>query len=253
MSFWVVAISGLVLMSAKQTGFGQINDPQSKARLQPADSLYRSYVQDYEDSIHHVQDSLEITMLGAAQTYQQIERLLSCLPPHSLFLDSLPAVLPIDVPIERFHISSRFGFRLHPIHKSRRFHAGVDVKAPEGMLVKATAPGRVIQVGYNPDLGAFVRLRHAFGFETVYGHLKGYCVKPGQQIVINQELGRVGQSGLATGFHLHYSIKKNGSTVDPFYFCFLLRRRLWLNYELRSKTKGVSISPVSVNLSSRVE
>jgi murein DD-endopeptidase MepM/ murein hydrolase activator NlpD len=96
------------------------------------------------------------------------------------------------------------------------------------MIVKGTAAGIVKRVGHDPALGVFVQLQHAFGFETTYGHLLGYCVKPGQTVKRNQEIGRVGKTGLATGPHLHYVIKKNGSMVDPFDFCFLLRRRLWL-------------------------
>ena len=248
MSFRLTVFLLPLALSFGHAGFGQAGSDKRKTPTLPADSLYQLPVHVYEDSIQHVQDSLEVTMLKTSQTYQQIERLVISLPPRSVFLDSLPAVLPIDVPIERFRISSPFGFRMHPIHKSRRFHAGVDVKAPAGMLVKATAPGKVVEVGYDADLGAFVRLQHAFGFETVYGHLRGYCVKPGQPVALNQELGRVGRSGLATGFHLHYMIKKNGSTVDPFYFCFLLRRRLWL-YE-RSNVNGTSALPVPAGLSS---
>lgn len=186
------------------------------------------------DSILRVRDSLEVLLLHTTQTYQQVERVVSSLPHQSKYLDSLPSVLPVDLPIEKFRVSSPFGIRKHPIHQKLRFHGGVDVRAPLGMVVKATAPGIVRQVGYDPTLGAFVRLQHAFGFETVYGHLKGYCVRLGQHIGQNEQIGKVGRTGLTTGPHLHYTIKKNGSIVDPFQFCFLLRHRLWL-YE-NSKT-----------------
>ena len=96
------------------------------------------------------------------------------------------------------------------------------------MAVRATADGIVHQVGHDPSLGVFVRIRHAFGFETTYGHLSGYRVKAGQPVKRSEEIGRVGKTGMATGPHLHYTIKKNGSVVDPFEFCFLLRRRLWI-------------------------
>ena len=194
------------------------------------------------DSIKCVQDSLEVVLLTTSQTYAHIEEILQCIPVESSYLDLLPSVLPINVPLENFRLSSPFGIRVHPIRKQLRFHTGVDVKAKSGMAVKATAKGVVSQVGFDPTLGAFVRLRHAFGFETVYGHLKGYCVKPGQLVAINQELGRVGQTGMTTGPHLHYVIKKNGSMIDPFQFCFLLRRRLWI-YERSSPTgTGISVS-----------
>lgn len=187
-------------------------------------------------------------MLRTTQSYQQVERLLNSLPAYRLNL--LPSVLPVNVPIDRFRVSSRFGYRIHPIHRQTRFHRGVDVSAPLGMVVKATAEGVVKRVGHNPALGVFVQVQHAFGFETIYGHLSGYCVRPSQLVSRNQELGRVGKTGLATAPHLHYSIKKNGSDVDPFNFCFLLRRRLYLE---KSKTSGASVTDSVNRVSSRGE
>lgn len=194
------------------------------------------------DSLNHVRDSLELVLLSTSMTYDQIEEILQCVPAESSCFNLLPSVLPVDVPLESFRVSSPFGLRRHPIHKQFRFHGGVDVKAATGLPVKATAKGVVSQVGFDKELGAFIRLRHAFGFETVYGHLRGYCVQPGQQVELNQEIGRVGQTGLTTGPHLHYVIKKNGSMIDPFQFCFLLRRRLWLYYNSRPTGTGISAS-----------
>lgn len=190
-------------------------------------------------------DSLEILLLRTTQTYRQVERMLASFPANSTYLDLLPSVLPVDLPIQAFRISSPYGFRQHPIHQQTRFHGGVDVKASAGMIVKATAAGIVKRVGHDPALGVFVQVQHAFGFETTYGHLRGYCVTPGQSVTRNQEVGQVGQTGLATGPHLHYVIKKNGTTVDPFDFCFLLRRRLWF-YAAKSKASGVP-TPEAVN------
>ncbi|GAB4039308.1 M23 family metallopeptidase [Spirosoma gilvum] len=205
----------------------------------------------WSDSLQRVLDSLEVTMLKTSQTYQQIHRLLSTLPARSMYLDSLPAVLPIEVSIEQFRISSPFGIRQHPIHKQLRFHAGIDVKSAAGMIVKATAPGVVSQVGFDPRLGEFIRVQHAFGFETTYGHLSGYCVQPGQIVVRSEQIGKVGSTGLATGPHLHYVIKKNGSVIDPFEFCFLLRRRLWLQSVIKEAASGNSVSDPGRSLSSK--
>lgn len=205
----------------------------------------------YPDSMLRVWDSLEVSMLRATQTYQQLDRLLTSISTRSMYLDSVPAVLPIEVPIEQFRISSPFGIRQHPIHKQLRFHAGVDVKAAAGMVVKATAPGIVRQVGYDSGLGVFIRVQHAFGFETSYGHLSGYCVLPGQIVARSEQIGKVGRTGLATGPHLHYVIKKNGSVIDPFQFCFLLRRRLWLYNVSKEAASGNSVSDPGRSLSSK--
>jgi murein DD-endopeptidase MepM/ murein hydrolase activator NlpD len=197
-----------------------------------------------QDSVQVKRDSMEIELLRTTQTYSQVVRLIKVLPAGSPYVSLLPSVLPVNIPIDSFRVVSPFGIRQHPILKKSRFHGGVDVRAKAGTAVKATAAGFVSQVGFDVALGAFVRLQHAFGFETVYGHLKGYCVKPGQRIELNQEIGQVGQTGMTTGPHLHYVIKKNGSAIDPFQFCFLLRQRLWL-YQIANPTaSGTSASSV---------
>lgn len=205
------------------------------------------------DKTSRVRDSLEVALLRTTQTYQQVERLLISLPFESKYLDLLPSVLPVDLPIQQFRITSPFGTRLHPIHQQTRFHGGVDVRATAGIVVKATSAGIVKRIGNDPALGVFVQLQHAFGFETTYGHLNGFCVKVGQSVSRNQEIGRVGQTGMATGPHLHYVIKKNGSVVDPFQFCFLLRRRLWLYQSMNSVGNGNSVSGSAKRLPSNGE
>ena len=235
-----------------QVGVAQMSQLQSPNGVMPPDSVQLSSMTvAYSDSMLRVWDSLEVSMLRTTQTYPQIERLLATLPPRSMYLDSLPAVLPVDISVEHFQISSPFGIRQHPIHKQLRFHAGVDVKASLGMVVKATAPGVISQVGYDRGLGVFVRIQHAFGFETTYGHLSGYCVRPGQIVTRSEQIGKVGQTGLATGPHLHYTIKKNGSMIDPFQFCFLLRRRLRLYKASSEEASGNSVSAPDNSLSSK--
>ena len=191
-----------------------------------------------QDSLDCRRDSLEIELLRTTQTYNQVIRLIKALPTGSTHLSLLPSVLPVDLPLESFRVTSPFGMRQHPVLAQRRFHGGVDVRAKPNTPVKATAAGIVSQVGYDVVLGAYVHLRHAFGFETVYGHLKGYCVKPGERIALNQEIGKVGQTGMTTGPHLHYVLKKNGSAIDPFQFCFLLRHRLWIYHTTRPTASG---------------
>ncbi|UHG94699.1 M23 family metallopeptidase [Spirosoma oryzicola] len=191
-------------------------------------TLFAFNLSEAQDSLASKRDSMEVLLLRTAQNYGQFIRIVKAMPANSPHLSLLPSVLPINIPVEDFRVVSGFGLRLHPLLKKKRLHAGVDVKAVAGTSVKATATGYVSQAGYDHELGAFVRIQHAFGFETIYGHLEGYCVKTGQCVELNEEIGRVGNTGLSTGAHLHYAIKKNGSAIDPFQFCYLLRYRLWL-------------------------
>ncbi len=195
-------------------------------------------------------DLMEVALLRTTRTYQQLERVMAVTGPDCLFLDLLPGVLPLDLPINAFAVTSPFGVRYHPIHLQRHFHGGIDVKGRSGLPVKATAPGFVTQVGYQSSIGLFVQVQHAYGFETVYGHLASHCVKVGQRVSINDEIGRVGQTGLTTGPHLHYVIKKNGSNVDPYAFCFLLRRRHFLLHQSSKPVPASSGNPTFQDSSS---
>lgn len=199
------------------------------------------YLENETDSLHSELDSMEVELLRFTRTYNQVDRLIQTIPLRADYLDRLPSVFPVAVPIQEFNITSPYGFRKHPVHKNTRFHGGIDVRAKTGLRVTVTAPGIIKRVGYDPGLGAFVQVVHGFGFETVYGHLSGYCVQPGQLVKRGEEIGKVGQTGLTTGAHLHYVIRKNGQPIDPLNFCYLLRRRLFLQLSSMGRTSSLSL------------
>jgi murein DD-endopeptidase MepM/ murein hydrolase activator NlpD len=113
-------------------------------------------------------------------------------------------------------VSSRFSrARLHPILRIVRPHLGVDYRAPAGAPVIAVAAGVVVSAGWNGDGGRTVHLRHVNGYETLYMHLSSITVRAGQRVAQGDLIGRVGSSGLATGPHLDYRIRRNGVYVNP--------------------------------------
>jgi murein DD-endopeptidase MepM/ murein hydrolase activator NlpD len=119
-------------------------------------------------------------------------------------------------PLKFSRISSRFTkARLHPILNVSRPHYGVDYAAPAGTPVLAAANGVVTLAGWQDGYGKTVRLRHANGFQTLYGHLSRIDVAPGQRVDQGTRLGAVGRTGLATGPHLDYRMVRNGAFVDP--------------------------------------
>ncbi len=105
--------------------------------------------------------------------------------------------------------------RFHPVLHSYRAHQGVDYRAPTGAPVVAVAAGTVVFAGYNGGSGRMVHLRHANGFESQYLHLSSIAVRSGARIDQGALIGRVGSTGLATGPHLHYALKRNGVNVNP--------------------------------------
>lgn len=105
--------------------------------------------------------------------------------------------------------------RLHPVLHEVRAHLGVDYRAPVGAPVVAVASGVVVQAGWAGGGGRTVGIRHTGGYETYYLHLSAITTRVGARVEQGQIVGRVGQSGLATGPHLDYRIKKNGVWVNP--------------------------------------
>lgn len=120
-------------------------------------------------------------------------------------------------PLRFSRISSFFGNRFHPIRHIRCPHQGIDYAAPIGTPVSCVADGRVISAGWSGGYGRLVRVGHRDGFESRYGHLSrfGKGIKPGAPVTQGQIIGYVGSTGLSTGPHLHYEVRKYGSPVNP--------------------------------------
>jgi murein DD-endopeptidase MepM/ murein hydrolase activator NlpD len=126
-------------------------------------------------------------------------------------LEATPSILPTSG-----FIGSKFSWnRLHPILGRARPHLGVDIVAPMGTPVVASARGRVAFVGRRGEFGLMVEIDHGSGRTTRYAHLSRAVVRLGQRLERGEILGRVGKSGLAAGPHLHYEVLVNGRPANP--------------------------------------
>jgi murein DD-endopeptidase MepM/ murein hydrolase activator NlpD len=136
-------------------------------------------------------------------------------------INALLAVIPNGKPVDNVIISSKFGWRIHPILKKREFHPGLDIKGKGKIPIYATANGIVVGAGLNPyGYGYVVKVANVFGFETLYAHLrKNIKVKKGDFIKKGQIIGYMGNTGLSTGQHLHYEIRYNNKPLNP--ICFI--------------------------------
>jgi murein DD-endopeptidase MepM/ murein hydrolase activator NlpD len=112
-------------------------------------------------------------------------------------------------------VSSNFGERIHPIDGTRHFHTGVDVRAAAGTPILAAAGGVVKRAGERGGYGNAVEIDHGNGVSTLYAHARELSVQPGDTIEEGQALGFVGQTGKATGPHLHFEVRVGGKPVDP--------------------------------------
>jgi murein DD-endopeptidase MepM/ murein hydrolase activator NlpD len=125
---------------------------------------------------------------------------------------AVPDMWPILGPI-----TSGFGEREDPIlgMGTGEFHKGVDIGARDGTPVHAPAPGRVVRVGWENGYGRVIYIDHGNGIVTLYGHLSGFNVTDGEEVVKGQVIGFVGHSGRTTGSHLHYEVQIRGTAVNP--------------------------------------
>lgn len=114
-------------------------------------------------------------------------------------------------------ISSRFGWRRHPILKQRILHSGVDYAAPLGSRIYASGDGVVQRAQWAGGYGRYIVIRHNSEYSTGYAHMSGFArgIKPGIRVKQGQVIGYVGSTGRSTGPHLHFEVIKNGKKVDP--------------------------------------
>lgn len=122
---------------------------------------------------------------------------------------------PFLAPLKHFRISSHFGFRIHPIKKTRRKHKGIDLAAPGGTTVYASKSGVVLSATHSPSYGKIIIIKHSKGFITYYAHLQRILVKKNARVATGQPIGKVGNTGVSTGNHLHFEIRRNNIAIDP--------------------------------------
>jgi murein DD-endopeptidase MepM/ murein hydrolase activator NlpD len=126
-------------------------------------------------------------------------------------LAALPAIQPVQT--SRIH---GYGNRMHPVLKYVKFHAGMDFTAPRGTPIYATGNGKVIQSdSKSSGYGNVVRIDHGYNYVTLYGHMSKLNCKVGQKVQRGDVIGYVGNTGLSSGPHCHYEVRKNGNPINP--------------------------------------
>ena len=116
----------------------------------------------------------------------------------------------------RYWLSSRYGWRDSPFNAGKRtFHGGIDMAIASGTPVYAALDGSVSATGYNATYGNYVIITHHSGYKTLYGHLSSINCRKGNFVYTNTMIGRVGSTGMSTGPHLHFTVYKNGKTINP--------------------------------------
>ncbi|HZI52168.1 MAG TPA: M23 family metallopeptidase [Chitinophagaceae bacterium] len=150
-------------------------------------------------------------------SYKQIDELIKN---KAQLLSHTPAIQPVSNK-DLNRIASGFGYRIDPVYKTVKMHAGLDFAAPQGTPIYATADGTVSTAGNKGNgYGNHVIINHGYGYQTLYGHMVKVKSNPGQKVSRGEVIGWVGSTGKSTGPHCHYEVHKNGNKIDPVYFFY---------------------------------
>jgi len=194
--------------STRKSGFGGVNKYENLKSL------------DNSELIIKTAKKLDVITKEAYIQSKSFDEILDLALDKEKLLASLPAIMPISNK-DLTRTASGWGNRIHPVYKIRKFHSGMDFTAPIGTEIYATGDGTVTKVESSTDgYGKYVKINHGFGYETLYGHMSGFNVKPGQKVKRGNVIGFVGNTGISTGPHVHYEVHRNGDPVNPqaYYF-----------------------------------
>ncbi len=162
-------------------------------------------------------NNLSLRMAFQVKSFGAIENMVKN---KEKLLAAIPSIQPIsNRTLNR--VASGYGYRIDPVYKDRRLHAGLDFTAPVGTPIYAAADGVVKDAGFNTGgYGNRVVVNHGFGYETLYAHMVRIKARVGTKVKRGEVIGYVGSTGKSTGPHLHYEVHKNGIQLDPIYFFY---------------------------------
>lgn len=199
----------------------EISDDPSKQ----FETYYESEItNDYKELVDSMNQRISRLQQQSAKILYSLNGLVETAESHQEMLLHIPAIQPIyNKDLKR--TASGWGYRIHPIYRTRKFHYGLDFTAPKGTPIYATGSG-VVEVAIpaqdkaSQGYGNVMIIDHGYGYKTLYAHMVSFNAKKGQKVERGQTIGFVGSTGLSTGPHLHYEVIQNGKKVNPIYYLF---------------------------------
>ncbi len=194
--------------SIRKAGFGGVN------RYEPLEDL------DNAKLVISTAKKLDIIMKQAYVQSKSFDEIIELAKSKEDLLAATPAIMPIfNKDLKR--TASGWGYRIHPIYKTRKFHSGMDFSAPSGTEVYATGNGRVSRISKEKTgYGNRIEIDHGFGYTTMYAHLEKFNVRMGQKVNRGDIIGFVGNTGTSTAPHLHYEVHVKKKKVNPSHYYF---------------------------------
>jgi murein DD-endopeptidase MepM/ murein hydrolase activator NlpD len=151
------------------------------------------------------------------KSYEQIDDMIKN---KEKLLSAIPAIQPVSNK-NLTRVASGFGYRIDPVYKVTKFHAGLDFTAPQGTPIYATADGTVkVSGNLQNGFGNHIIINHGYGYESLYAHMYRIKARQGQSVKRGEVIGWVGNTGKSTGPHCHYEVHKNGQPINPIYFFY---------------------------------
>lgn len=223
-SFWFISTLKQEINEIKREKEERIKIlTEKESKLQAQNSLYSLQIKDKITDIDELSSKLDdieqlIGVKGEEETtlIQRATLAKITMQVKAFMLQ----VIPSGSPLKETVVSDSYGYRIHPVSKQRKFHRGIDFRAPMRTPVYTTADG-VVKYVQNNDRGGFgkvIMIMHNYGFETIYAHLDVSKVKVGDVVKKGQIIGLSGNSGISTGPHLHYEVKYATKILNPWSF-----------------------------------
>ena len=192
----------------RMAGFGGIN------RYKSLDGFENSVM------IKEVTKKIDVLSKQLVVQSKSLDEIIEMAKNKKEMLASIPAIQPVaNKDLKR--MASGYGYRIHPIYKTRKYHWGMDFSAPKGTPIYATGNGKIEKaVRSRRGFGNYVKIDHGFGYKTLYGHMDKFVVRKGHKVKRGDLIGYVGSSGTSTAPHLHYEVHKAKRKVNPIYYYF---------------------------------
>ncbi len=201
-----------------------------------------NYLEGYENSelVKNTTKKLDILSKKIVVQSKSLDEIVSLAKEKETMLASIPAIMPIKKE-DLSYVASGFKYRMHPILKIRKFHKGMDFKAPTGTPIYASGNGKVVLARRSATFGKVVYIDHGFGYRTIYAHMSKIKTRKGRKVKRGDIIGYVGNTGRSVGAHLHYEVHKNGRAVNPInYYYGDLTPEEFLAMQITSEEEGKS-------------
>jgi murein DD-endopeptidase MepM/ murein hydrolase activator NlpD len=193
--------------SIRQAGFGGVNRYKDQEGLSNSELVIETTKK---------MDMLAKQMVIQSKSFDEVVALVK---DKEQMLASIPAIQPVSNE-DLNRMASGFGYRIDPVYKTPKFHAGMDFSAPTGTPIYSTGDGRVVRSGVETGYGKAVRIDHGYGYMTLYAHMSNITARPGQKVKRGDIIGYVGNTGKSVGPHLHYEVHKDGQPINPINFYY---------------------------------